>query len=262
MLSLEWIVNSATGPIDGSRVAIVIAHPDDEAIGCGALMSRLRNVKVIAATDGAPADGLSAKRQGFSNPREYAEQRAIELRASLAIPGVPESNLIELGVPDGAVWHSAAAIILKLAQLFDETDIDTVITHSFEGGHSDHDGLAYCVHLAAGMFLDRAPIVYETPYYHVGANGFTVQTFCDGDPGACADITNAQKRMKAAMFSAHATQSMVLSRFDPGVERYRIAPRYDFRRPPNQGNMRYASQAPRLGLPHWMLPEAPLERVA
>src|ERR1051326_5369869 len=40
------------------RTLVLIAHPDDEALGCGALLQRVREPVVCFATDGAP---LAAK---------------------------------------------------------------------------------------------------------------------------------------------------------------------------------------------------------
>ncbi|MEO5568891.1 MAG: hypothetical protein ABIR92_10385, partial [Gemmatimonadaceae bacterium] len=44
-----------------------------------------------------------------------------------------------------------------------------MLTHPYEGGHSDHDSTAFAVHLATGMLLRegrRAPIILELTSYH------------------------------------------------------------------------------------------------
>ncbi len=53
----------------GSRVLVVVAHPDDETIGAGALLARLRDVRVVHVTDGAPRDPQFFA-QGFTGSRE------------------------------------------------------------------------------------------------------------------------------------------------------------------------------------------------
>ena len=252
MSLLKYVEQSPTQSMDASDVANVIAHPDDEAIACGALMTRLRNVTVVFVTDGSPAHGAHATRAGFASTAEYAAARAREVRAALAIAGVGEQQIVELGAPDGEVWHSMVAIVQRLGRVFDQRRIRTVFTHAFEGGHSDHDGVAYCAHLAAGIMGTRAPHMIEMPLYHERPDGLARQTFCDGEEGVVASLTAAQRRMKMAMFAAHATQSHVLQHFDPGIERYRDAKTYNFRSPPNRGLTRYPIEGDRIpGLPDW-----------
>jgi hypothetical protein len=58
---LDLIDNPARGEIDATCMAFVVAHPDDETIGCGAPLSRPRGVRVIVVTDGAPRDLKDAR---------------------------------------------------------------------------------------------------------------------------------------------------------------------------------------------------------
>ena len=38
------------------KTVVIVAHPDDEAAGCGVLLQRMQDPIVVFATDGAPAD--------------------------------------------------------------------------------------------------------------------------------------------------------------------------------------------------------------
>lgn len=74
-----------------ARVAVVGAHPDDETIGAGAQLARLRRLTLVHVTDGAPRNGRDAAAAGFADPRAYAEARRAELDAALAAgaPALP-----------------------------------------------------------------------------------------------------------------------------------------------------------------------------
>src|SRR5437868_962228 len=50
---------------------LVVAHPDDEALGAGALLTRLANASIVIVTDGAPADGTAARAAGFNGNEAY-----------------------------------------------------------------------------------------------------------------------------------------------------------------------------------------------
>src|SRR5437764_14240340 len=76
------------------RVAIVVAHPDDETIGIGAQLRRLPNSTIVAVTDGAPRDESDAHAYGFSGWQDYAAARENELAAALAEAGIGGDRIV------------------------------------------------------------------------------------------------------------------------------------------------------------------------
>src|SRR3954452_23166281 len=53
--------------------------------------------------------------------------------------------------------------------VIDELKPEVILTHPYEGGHSDHDSTAFAVHLAAGILAREglaAPIILELTSYH------------------------------------------------------------------------------------------------
>lgn len=242
---------SSNATIDASRVAVVVAHPDDETIGCGALLSRLANVTVVLVTDGAPRSGADALRAGYDTPAAYGKARALELRAALAVAGIDDRQIVELGVSDQQVCRSLAPIGRRLAALFESRGIATVLTHAFEGGHPDHDGVAFCVHAAATL-LQRAPALIEMPFYHLGIDGMAAQSFCDGEDDVVVELSPSQDRIKAQMMSAHVSQAQTLQAFSSKVERYRAAKTYDFRSLPNAERIFYSTFDCGFALREWI----------
>ena len=69
----------------GSKVMIVVAHPDDETIGMDAQLCRFRDALLVPVTDGAPPDGRDAHAHGFATIAEYAAARRAELAAALEV---------------------------------------------------------------------------------------------------------------------------------------------------------------------------------
>jgi LmbE family N-acetylglucosaminyl deacetylase len=232
-----------TRPRISGRVVVVVAHPDDETLGCGALLPRLDDVRLVHVTDGAPRSGLDAARAGFSSPEAYAAARQRELAAALALAGVPITRCIGLGIADQATATQLAAIARRLVPLI--ADAEIVLTHSYEGGHPDHDATAAAIEAACRLLGGgRAPAIVEMPFYRADStgSGWIRQSFAEDGPAATflrlSDVERARKR---AMLDAHASQRATLESFGAADEVFRPAPARDFSAPPPGGLVLYDS---------------------
>src|SRR5258708_4381982 len=166
------------------RLLIVVAHPDDEAIGAGALLAHYPDATIAHLTDGGGLGEGAAQSRGYRSREEYADTRRREVVACLSLIGIPPSRVRSLGIPDGAAGQRLVASCRAIMDLMDDVDPDVVLTHPYEGGHSDHDAAAFGVHLAAGLLRrdgEHAPIILELTSYH-HANGRRVRgRFLHGD---------------------------------------------------------------------------------
>jgi N-acetylglucosamine malate deacetylase 2 len=226
-------------------VAVVVAHPDDETVGCGAILRRLPLVRVVHVTDGAPRDMVDAVGLGLSSRESYAMVRSAELRAALALAGVPPWRQVGLGMTDQTAAFALDELVHRLEPLLRQVRI--VVTHAFEGGHPDHDAVAFAVHAACALIAGRGPCpqIIEMPLYRAGKDGWALQSFVPGgEPGGqeaktIVALSPDEQELKRRMIAAHSSQRTSLSPFRLDRERFRLAPAYDFRELPNGGALLY-----------------------
>ena len=135
----------------------------------------------------------------------------------------------------------------KLATLIREFRPQVVLTHPYEGGHPDHDACALAVACAdqaqrKGPIL---PVIVEAAFYHAGANGIETGCFLRSGAGSCCThevirrLSPEENARRRALLDCFPTQRETLQYFRGDIERYRIAPAYDFSRPPHSGTLFY-----------------------
>ena len=224
---------------------MVVAHPDDETIGAGATLPLFRRLLLVHATDGAPGNGEDARAAGFAAGADYAAARRRELDAALAAGGVRGAARAELGAADQGASFRMADLARSLATVLRRHGTRAVLTHPCEGGHPDHDTVAFCASAAASLLARGgggadAPVVAEMAFYHAGPEGWAVGRFLPGGaPATVAALSVEERARKRAMLDAFVTQSATLARFPVDDEAFRPAPAYDFAAPPHAGVLLY-----------------------
>lgn len=236
-ITAAQLIGEPPGPI-----LLIAAHPDDEAIGGAILLSHSADAHVLHITNGAPRDGKAAQDAGFAAPADYARARHGEATAALGLVGAQLLDAPNLPVPDQEVIFNAAKIIGALKEIMGRYKV--VITHAYEGGHPDHDATAFAVHAARSLLEHQgaSPALFEMAGYHAWGGYPVFGTFIPHSPtGPIAELqlSAAERELKRRVFDCHATQKKVLTPFPIDVERFRAAPRYDFRYPPHRGRLLY-----------------------
>lgn len=221
-------------PAIPDRVVVVVAHPDDETLGCGALLHRLRDGHLVHVTDGAPRNGRDAARHGCPDAAAYAALRAAELDAALDLLGAGPGRT-GIGMPDQGVALDLAGLARRLVPCLAGASL--VLTHAVEGGHPDHDGTAFAVRAAAR--LAGCPVA-EMPFYRAGPDGGWVRQDFGGRPADdVLRLAAPERDRKAAALAAHRSQAATLAPFGVADEAFRRAAPFDWGTLPNDGRVLY-----------------------
>lgn len=242
----DFLARLAGGQIvPADRIAVVVAHSDDETIGLGGQLPRLPGLRIVHVTNSSPRNLVYAHRRGFATAAKYAEQRQREFEAAMALAGVPASARTNFGVTDQDAMLHMPSIARRLAEFCLDHDIEVVMTHTWEGGHPDHEATAFAARAAADLIARRddrrEPAIVEMPYYRAGATGWATQSFIPYPD--CPELTlrldDAQRDFKARLYAAHASQADILALFPIGAEHFRRAPLHDFAGVPHEGELLY-----------------------
>ena len=218
------------------HVVIVVAHPDDEVIGAGALLGHLRRVTIIHTTDGSPRDPADAVRAGFATREEYAAARRRELECALRLAGVAPECAISLGFTDQESIFQLPQLCARLAEQLALLDVDIFLTQPYEGGHPDHDATAFAMQRCIG----NSGRLFEITSYHARNGALETGVFLpDREAAIVRALTPEDARRKRGMLDCFRSQACVLRDFPVVPEQFRRAPRYDFSRPPHDGPLHY-----------------------
>jgi LmbE family N-acetylglucosaminyl deacetylase len=253
---MRWFTAPGQGEAP-PRVMVLAAHPDDETIGVGGMFPRLEGaLEIVHVTDGAPRHRRQWGRQEFGSWDEYAAQRHREVESALRVAGVDPSICRRLEVMDSEVSMNLVPVTRRLMEMFADTRPEVVITHPYEGGHTDHDATAFAARAACTLLARegvQAPALAEFTSYHNEGGEKVVNRFLpfDGSPVTDVALSREEKDMKRRMYDCFVTQYGVLRDMPIRVERYRPAPRYDFTQAPHAGRLRYERYPLGIRGKHW-----------
>jgi LmbE family N-acetylglucosaminyl deacetylase len=213
------------------RILLIVAHPDDESLGAGILLQRSRNVYVVFCTSGAPNRSSIWRR--FGSPWHYARIREREARTALRIAGNEECAFLRFR--DGKLYSVLPKLNRRLSEILNHWEPRLLVTHTFEGGHQDHD---VCSFLCSRLSQNFGVPVQEMPLYRPDpATGSLVyQTFAaDAGGTECLQPTPAELQTKQKMVAAHESQHAVTREFDLSREFFRPQICHDYMQPATEG---------------------------
>lgn len=151
-----------TERLSARRTLVLAPHPDDETLGCGAAIARLRQaqqpVRVVIVTD-----GRGSHRSAQMSPDDLARLREAEAVQACAVLGVAAADIRFLQFADGTLTASAVALAERLAAEFADFAPEQLLYPSGLDGHPDHRALA----AAAEQQLAAGPVAVEGYAYPV-----------------------------------------------------------------------------------------------
>ena len=142
------------GLSDVSSAVVVAAHPDDEVLGVGGLLSVLAasraRLRLVAVTDG------ERSHKGHASPVPLARRRTGETAAALRALGARTVEVIRLRLPDSGLEHREGELTAALAPLV--TDFDLCLAPWDRDQHPDHETAGRAAHQAGAATLYYYPI--------------------------------------------------------------------------------------------------------
>jgi N-acetylglucosamine malate deacetylase 2 len=238
-----------------TRCVVIVAHPDDDVVGAGGLISRLDDVTVLHITDGIPKKE-SAPGAGNLEASESARARRLESRSALALANVPLEQIVEFGLSTEQAPLELADLTRRIASFLRQGAPDIVLTNPYEGGDPDHDATAFATHAALRLLRQngfKPPSVFEIALYPTPDGNKRVLDFL---PSEAAEVTTLlldkkARDLKRQMFACFTSQPNLQRENSFGRERFRRPPRYNFAAPPNGGKLIYERVAAGVDCLEW-----------
>ncbi len=234
-----------TGDLNATtRCAVIVAHPADEIVGAGCLISKLVDVTILHVTNGAGHDPHHASLSGFKDTAAYAQARKQECLSALAIANVPKDRVVDLDVPDHFASECLTDLTRRIATFLQQSGADIVLTHPYEGGHPDHDATAFATHSAIRLLKENGltpPVLFEMALHPSSDFKAKVPEFLPGCEGETTTLLLDKRAMelKRRMFECLETQKESMAASPIGPERFRKQLVYNFADPPNGGKPHY-----------------------
>jgi LmbE family N-acetylglucosaminyl deacetylase len=146
-----------TGPtgLAAIRSAVVVAaHPDDEVLGVGGLMSMLAaadvRLRLVAVTDG------ERSHLGHASRAPLARRRTAETEAALHALGIRGAEVIRLGLPDSGLAAREDELAAALAPLV--AGFDLCLAPWDRDLHPDHEAAGRAARRAAPAAFHCFPV--------------------------------------------------------------------------------------------------------
>jgi LmbE family N-acetylglucosaminyl deacetylase len=220
----------------GSRILILIPHPDDEVVGCMAAIGRARaggaRVFALYLTEGVPEESELWWWHRRSR-RARVARRIDEADRVAELLGLESAGHQE--VASRCLRQHLEPSLMRIRHAIDRTGADVVWTPAYEGGHQDHDSTNFL----ASQLGDRLPVFEFSEYNFAGGRIRSQQFFDRTGTEAQILLDDSERAMKVRALSIYRSEAKNLSYVRTVQEELRRLPPHDYSKPPHHGRTFY-----------------------
>jgi LmbE family N-acetylglucosaminyl deacetylase len=220
----------------GRRILLLIPHPDDEVVGCGAAIGRARaqgaEVFGVCLTTGVPAREALWTWQRPGHATRVARRRE-EARRAAELLRLEIVQFTE--IPTRQLKAHIAPILAAVRGHVRRLRADTLWTAAYEGGHQDHDVANF-----TASRLRQEIRVWEFSEYNFFGRRIRSQEFLrlNGTEQEL-NLTTDEQRLKRRALGLYESESKDLRFVRTDKEVFRPLAAYDYSRPPHPGKLFY-----------------------
>ncbi|HXS77965.1 MAG TPA: PIG-L family deacetylase [Terracidiphilus sp.] len=223
------------------RTLVIVAHPDDEAVACAALLQRMREPHVLFCTDGGPLDPWFWNRYG--SREAYSLLRRKEARRALEIVGVSHVEFLKTRsagpIVDQQLFQHLPEAIDAISDFVSRLRPETLLTMSYEGSHPDHDSCNFITSvIARELSLAAWEMPIEPLFKKIERKWQSL--LLPAQPAVSLRPTPNEIARKKRALEAYASQGDLTGIAD-ATETFRPLPAYDYTRRPHQDVLNYES---------------------
>ena len=220
----------------GKRILVLIPHPDDEAAGCAAAITRARGqgAEILGAylTSGVPAPELLWPWQRKHQPRRIVRRRR-EAQWAAEMLGLEMASYQT--IPTRTLRTALEGTHDLLTRLIRHHEPDVLWTPAYEGGHQDHDAASFL----ASTFRHVLTVWEFSEYNFAGGKVRSQEFFSPNGTEKQIVLTTNEQRFKRAVLRTYRSERNNLSHILTQREVFRPLAEYDYRRPPYPGKLFY-----------------------
>jgi LmbE family N-acetylglucosaminyl deacetylase len=221
----------------GSRILVLVAHPDDEVVATAAAISRAKAqgaaIFALYLTDGCLSRDTMWPWRRKEHAKGVALRRA-EAEKAAALLGIAPVGWATRSAR--SLWRELAAVHAEIQAAVAQHKPDQIWIPAYEGGNPDHDGL----NALGQLFTGRLSVLEFAEYNFFGAKtGAQTFPYPNGAETIIA-LADAERARKRELLKLYASEQNNL--FFVGVEHESFRPLspYDYSRPPHPGTLWYA----------------------